>query len=140
MMKNRILFLEHDEDDVYITESFFAELKLDVDVQIVNTAEEVFDSLSQNLSDMEALPDLILVDYNAIPDGALDFISQLKSNPLLNFIPLVVLRGDDNEKIVRECYARGANSFIKKPANIEEISKAIKLLNDYWFDCVSLPR
>jgi CheY-like chemotaxis protein len=140
-MKNKILFLEHDEDDVYITESFFAELKLNVEVQIVNTADEVFDTLSQSLSDMEVLPDLILVDFNAIPDGgALNFISQLKSNPLLNFIPLIVLRGDDNETIVRECYAKGANSFIKKPANMEEISRAITHLNNYWFDCVSLPR
>jgi len=138
-MKKRILFLEHDEDDVYITESFFSELKLDVEVQIVNTAEKVFDSLAQCLKNKQALPDLILVDYNAIPDDALKFISNVKSNPLINFVPLVVLCGDVNEKIVRDCYAKGANSFIKKPSDIGEITKAITHLNNYWFDCVALP-
>lgn len=139
LMNPKILFLEHDEDDVYITKTFFKEMGLNVDLQIVSSPELVESVLMSLIQEGEKLPDIFLMDYNAIPESAGQFIARLKSNDLFNSIPVIVLRGTSDPETVKECYASGAASFIEKPGDSDEIKGKITMLLNYWFSCVSLP-
>jgi CheY-like chemotaxis protein len=138
-MANRILFLEHDEDDIYITRSFLNELNIPVQLEVVTSPDAAESMLAQSVRNGERLPDLFLMDYNAVPENTGKFIGRLTSNFHFCSMPVIVLRGTSDPAIVRECYANGASSFIEKPADSEEIRRKISVLIDYWFSCVVLP-
>jgi CheY-like chemotaxis protein len=140
MMNAKLLLLEHDEDDVYITQSVFNELKYPVKLDIVTTANDLFEYLAACIDKNVDLPDLILLNYNAVPAGALEIISALKASPLFNVIPVIVGCGVVNEKIVAACYAKGVSSFIKKAESTAGAKKSISNFINYWFDCVLLPQ
>lgn len=138
-MAHRILFLEHDEDDAYITKTFFSELNIPVQLEVVTSPEDAEAMLAQSVKKGEKLPDLFLMDYNALPDNAGKFIGKLTSNLHFSSMPVIVLRGVADPRIVKECYANGASSFIEKPADSAEIRRKISVFVEYWFGCVELP-
>ena len=84
-------------------------------------------------------PAMILLNHYAVPLYAVDIVKRLKSNPRHTHIPVVVLSGTTNDEMVRHCYEAGANSFIRKPASVNEIGKKIGDFVRYWFETVELP-
>jgi len=83
---------------------------------------------------------MILLNHYAIPLDAVEIIGKLKSDPRHVHIPVVVLSGTTNDEMLQQCYAAGANSFIKKPSSGKEINKKISDFVRYWFETVELPR
>jgi response regulator RpfG family c-di-GMP phosphodiesterase len=137
-MKHLILMLEYDEDDQYITLQHFKEHQRTIDLRIVGSSEEVISYLQDCKAGRERFPSLLLMNYNSTPLNAAELISKVKADAALRHIPAVVLSGIVNEEIVRGCYAKGASSFIQKPALMEETSKKINNFIDYWFHTVEL--
>lgn len=84
-------------------------------------------------------PGLILLDLNIPGTDGRDVLEILKKDPTLKSIPIVVLTTSADTRDVRECYARGANSYIQKPLEIEDFNKAMTRLRDYWFEVVIIP-
>jgi CheY-like chemotaxis protein len=68
-----------------------------------------------------------------------EVLRDIKSDPTLKRIPVVVLSTSSNERDIARAYAAGENSYIVKPMTYEELVKAIEGLNSYWFDLVQLP-
>lgn len=85
-------------------------------------------------------PGLILLDLNMPGISGQDVLIEIKSNEFLRDIPVVILTTSDNEKDVEECYKAGANTYIKKPVNIDNFFEAIKKLSEYWFELAILPK
>jgi CheY-like chemotaxis protein len=85
-------------------------------------------------------PDLILLDLNMPRMNGCEFLTEIKKNPLLNSIPVVVLTTSDVESDVIRSYQLGAASYIAKPIDMPQFIAAIHQLNDYWFTLVRLPR
>jgi CheY-like chemotaxis protein len=135
LMKRTILMLEHDEDDRYVTQAYFDEQQFDVTIIFVSNSQEFFDHLSR----AGLLPSLILLNYHTYPQSAADILRELKSNPKVAHIPVVVLSGSVRTDIIRQCYADGASSFIQKPSGSEETSAKIGNFIRYWFKTVELP-
>jgi CheY-like chemotaxis protein len=84
-------------------------------------------------------PDLILLDLNMPRMNGREFISVIKADPALADIPVVVLTTSDVERDVIASYQLRAAGYITKPVDIEQFSKAIRCLGDYWFSLVRLP-
>jgi CheY-like chemotaxis protein len=139
VMTQSILMLEHDEDDRYITESVFGEHRFDVKIHFVTSSDDFFQYLSSRLKERAPLPSLILLNYHAKPTNAVDVLKQLKSNPTLKQIPVVILSGSVKQEIIEECYANGASSFIQKPWKAGETEEKISNFFRYWFETVVLP-
>ena len=137
-MKYLILMLEYDEDDQYITLQHFKEHQRTIDLRIVSSSEEVISYLMDCKAGRERYPSLLLLNYNSTPLNAGELISQVKGDAAFRHIPAVVLSGTLNPGIVRDCYSKGASSFIQKPALMEETSKKINNFIDYWFHTVEL--
>jgi CheY-like chemotaxis protein len=69
-----------------------------------------------------------------------EVLREVKSDPGLRNIPVIVLTTASDDRSVDECYRLGANSFIPKPVTIEGFFNAIQRLKDYWFEVVILPK
>lgn len=85
-------------------------------------------------------PGIILLDLNMPGLSGREVLSEIKSSEILHDIPVVILTTSDNEKDVQECYSAGANTYIKKPVNIDNFFAAIKKLSEYWFELAILPK
>lgn len=85
-------------------------------------------------------PGMILLDLNMPGISGQEVLMEIKSNEFLRDIPVVILTTSDNEKDVEQCYKAGANTYIKKPVNIDNFFEAIKRLSEYWFELAILPK
>lgn len=134
-----ILMLEHDDDDRYITQAVFDEHNYQIKLEFVTNGDDLFAYLKTHENNRSKLPALILLNYYALPDNAVEILRRLKRDAKFGYIPTVVLSGTVNEKVLRECYAEGASSFIQKPDNETETNEKIESFVRYWFDTVELP-
>lgn len=90
--------------------------------------------------DSSPRPGVILLDLNMPGMSGQDVLAEIKSSDDLRDIPVVILTTSDNERDVDTCYDLGANTYIKKPVNIDNFFAAIKKLSEYWFNLAILPK
>jgi len=133
-MNNRtVLLLEDDPDDKFITESILEELNYKISLKFVTRSHELFAAL-----ETADLPHLILVDYNSKPDNGLQVLKKIKSDERYKSIPVVILGDSSLERYVKDCYANGANSVIRKPDTYADTKNKIDQFFRYWMDIVEL--
>ena len=84
-------------------------------------------------------PGMILLDLNLPGTDGREVLVEIKSNPKLKAIPVIVLTTSRDERDINTCYEAGANSYIQKPVQLEEFMHAIERLKTYWFEVVILP-
>ena len=133
MSHPRILMLEYDQDDRYISKEFFSQADKKVELDFVTNAEDFMISLES-----KAKPSLILMNQNASPFGVIKLITEIKSKKEFRHIPVVVLGDLDHSDHARQYYEAGACSFIQKPVTYQETQKKIATFIAYWFETVGL--
>ncbi len=84
-------------------------------------------------------PDLILLDLNMPKKTGAEALSEIKSDPDLRHIPVVILTTSKEEEDISRSYDLGVNSFITKPVTYESLVNTMKILGKYWFEVVQLP-
>jgi CheY-like chemotaxis protein len=82
---------------------------------------------------------LILLDLNMPRKSGLEALEEIKGDPALRHIPVIVLTTSKAEEDIVRSYKLGVNSFITKPVNFDEFIEAIRKLGQYWLELVSLP-
>ena len=87
-----------------------------------------------------ARPHLVLLDLNLPRKDGRSVLSDVKSDPALRRIPVVIFSTSQATKDIERSYELGANSYISKPPTLAEWVAAVKLLNDFWIGCACLPR
>jgi len=90
--------------------------------------------------DTSPRPSLILMDLNLPGTDGRAVLAQIKGNPDLRQIPVVVMTTSSDERDIAWSYAAGANSFIQKPLSFAGVVDAMKRVKDYWFDLVLFPK
>lgn len=133
MTSHKVLMIEDDLDDRYITETYFAQLGLKVAIDFFEGAGDVIGYLSQ-LEEHE-LPDLILLDAGK---RGFESLQQIKTHEQFKAIPLVVVSELTAKSQAKEAYRLGANSFIEKPSTHALTSEKIGTFAKYWFEVVEL--
>ena len=86
-----------------------------------------------------ALPDLILLDINLPGMGGIECLSEIRADPALTHLPVLVLSSSDAKKDIFRAYQLHANGYVHKPVGIEELLKAFETLIDFWFVVVKRP-
>jgi len=129
MEEKLVLMLEDDTDDRYITETTLEELGLDVPIRFLSKSDELFQYLHEN-----ALPALILIEYNSVPENGIEVLKKIKRSEKWNSIPVVLLSDNDFERYRKQAYAFGASSYIRKPADVEGTKQKIHSFFKYWFE------
>ena len=84
-------------------------------------------------------PGIILLDLNMPRMDGREFLEELKRDPVLKQIPVVVLTTFADEWDIQDCYRRGANSYMQKPLDFEGFMNAMSRLSNYCFEVVVLP-
>jgi CheY-like chemotaxis protein len=136
-----ILLLEDEPADAYLVKMALKEGKVLANLHHVLDGHEGLDFLHK----MEKYafaprPDLILLDLNMPRMNGYEFLKAIKSNPMFNDIPVVVLTTSDVESDVVRSYELGSASYITKPVDMQQFMLAIHQLEDYWFSLVRLPK
>jgi CheY-like chemotaxis protein len=138
-----ILMAEDDPEDRMITQDGFEESKLANDLRFVEDGEELMDYLYRRgkYSDPELSPrpGLILLDLNMPRKDGREALVEIKADPRLRSIPVVVLTVSKAEEDILRSYDTGANSYITKPVTFAGLVEALKALGLYWFEIVELP-
>ena len=138
-----ILMAGDDPEDRMITQEGFEESKLANDLRFVEDGEELMDYLYRRgkYSDPELSPrpGLILLDLNMPRKDGREALAEIKADPSLRSIPVIVLTVSKAEEDILRSYDTGANSYITKPVSFGGLVEALKALSIYWFEIVELP-
>jgi CheY-like chemotaxis protein len=138
-----ILVAEDDPDDRLMIEEAFEESRLANEVTFVGDGEELLACLRRE-GDFAALagqpfPGVILLDLNMPRKDGRETLRELKADPVLCRIPVVVLTTSRAEEDIVRTYGLGVSSFITKPVSFEGLVDAIRVLCRYWIEIVALP-
>ena len=138
-----ILMAEDDPEDQMLTREGFEESRLANDLYFVEDGEELLDYLHRRgkFSDPQQSPrpGLILLDLNMPRKDGREALKEIKADPDLRSIPIVVLTTSKAEEDIVRSYDLGANSYITKPVTFEGLVAVLKTLGRYWFEIVELP-
>lgn len=138
-----ILMADDDDDDFVLTQKALRESKLLNTLIRVRDGEELLDYLTNrgNYAESETLrPGVILLDLNMPRKDGREALKEIKSNPNLREIPVVVFTTSQAEEDIYRSYQLGVNSFITKPVTFENLISVMKALGKYWFEIVELPQ
>ena len=138
-----ILMADDDEDDRMFAKDALDEARLSNEMYTVENGEELMDYLHHrgNYDDVKASPrpGLILLDLNMPKKDGREALKEIKDDPELRRIPIVVLTTSKAQEDIYRTYDLGVNSFITKPVSFEGLVEVMKALSKYWFSIVRLP-
>jgi CheY-like chemotaxis protein len=137
-----ILMAEDDPDDQLLVERAFASANLAPDLRFVNDGEELLDYLYHRDGHSEETsprPGLILLDLNMPKKDGREALMEIKADPALRHIPVIVLTTSNREEDIFHAYALGASSYIVKPVVFSDLVEMVKTLDTYWLEIVKLP-
>jgi CheY-like chemotaxis protein len=137
-----ILIADDDPEDCELAVEALRESRLKNEVFVVHDGEELLDYLYARggfTPETAPKPGLILLDLNMPKMDGREALAQIKSDPELRAIPIVVLTTSKAEEDVYRSYGLGANSYITKPVTFDGLTKVTQCLVDYWFNIVTLP-
>jgi CheY-like chemotaxis protein len=139
-----ILMADDDEDDILLVRDAFEQSKLSNDLYTVHDGIELMDYLKQRgkYADPTAAPrpDIILLDLNMPRKDGREAIQEIKADPDLCDIPIIVLTTSMVHQDILKTYQDGGNSFITKPVTFQSMCEVIQKLGEYWFQIVRLPK
>ena len=137
-----ILMADDDDDDRRLTKEALLEGRLVNELRFVENGEELLDYLRRQGSYATAeapRPGLILLDLNMPRKDGRTVLREIKSDPELRQIPVVVLTTSKADEDVFKSYDLGVNSYIVKPVTFEALVDILQTLEKYWFEIVELP-
>ncbi len=85
-------------------------------------------------------PGIILLDLNLPGTDGREVLQEVKADKDLCNIPVIILTTSEDERDIETCYKYGANSYLKKPVDLEGFFRAITMLKEFWFEIAILPR
>lgn len=138
-----ILMADDDPDDRMLTKDALEEARLANDLHFVEDGEELMDYLHRRGKYAEMAqsprPGLILLDLNMPRKDGREALREIKAEPDLRRIPVVVLTTSKADEDIYRTYDLGVSSFITKPVSFDSLVEIMKALGKYWFEIVELP-
>ena len=138
-----ILMADDDPDDQLMAKEAFEENRMANDLNFVQDGEELMDYLQHRgkyNAQNAPKPGLILLDLNMPKKDGRMALKEIKDDPKLKRIPIVVLTTSKSDEDIFKTYDLGVSSFITKPVTFEELVEVTKDIGKYWFGIVVLPK
>jgi len=137
----QILLVEDSSADVELTRQALSEAKVANTVHVVADGEAAMDFVRRKGNYRDApRPDIVLLDLNLPKKDGREVLVDLKSDPSLQSIPVVVLTTSASDRDILRSYDDHVNSYIRKPIRLEDFIHVVRSIDDYWLGIVSLPR
>jgi chemotaxis family two-component system response regulator Rcp1 len=136
----RVLLVEDNEADVRLTREALREPGPPVRLSAVGDGEQALAYLRRQEGYADAQrPDLVLLDLNLPRKNGLEVLDELRSDPELATLPVIMLTSSAAEHDVAACYARGARSYVVKPGDLDAFMDLNDAIRRFWLGVARLP-
>lgn len=123
-----ILLVEDNPDDERLTIRALRRGKIANDILVARNGEEALNLIFS----LEVLPGVVLLDLKLPKVDGLEVLRQIRASDKTRFLPVVVLTSSSEDRDIVESYSLGANSYVRKPVEIEQFTEAVRQLGLYW--------
>ena len=135
-----ILLVDDNPSDVRLTLEAFKDAKLANNVNVAGDGVEALEYLRRVGKYAGAVkPDLVLLDLNMPKKDGREVLEEIKNDPDLRRIPIVVLTTSNAEADILKSYDLHVNCYMQKPVDYNEFVRMLRLIEDFWFTAVVLP-
>lgn len=135
-----ILLIDDDDDDVRLMCKSLEQDRILNSIHRVEDGVVAMDYLRRRGQFVDAArPDLILLDLNMPRKDDREVLKEIKEDPQLRMIPVVVLTTSDDERDIFQSYEYRASSYVTKPVDLLQFRNVLQSIKDYWFSVVRLP-
>jgi two-component system response regulator len=136
-----VLLVEDSPGDIRLTQEAFKDSNLHINLHVVSDGAEAMAFLARAAAYADVpRPDLILLDLNLPKKDGRQVLKEIKENPTLTSIPVVILTTSASEADISWSYRFHANCYITKPVDLDGFLKVVKSIDDFWLSVVKLPR
>lgn len=135
-----ILLVDDEPGDVRLTQRGFMQGAVTTRLHVANSGEEALAFLRRETGDSQPpRPDLVLLDLNLPTISGFEVLEEVRADPDLTAIPIVVLTTSSAKTDVLRAYEAHANAYMTKPVEFDSFVESIRALSDYWFARCNLP-
>lgn len=137
----KILLIEDSDGDILLITQALKKAQVTNGVTVIKDGDKALQFLRKegDYPDVET-PDLILLDINLPRVDGIEVLAEIKNDPLLMSIPVVMLTTSESEKDVINSYNNHANCYIVKPVNFQKFIDVVLLIKEFWISIVKLPK
>lgn len=136
----KILLVEDNPGDARLIEEAFQDASITNSLYLVTDGADALDFVNQR-NDYEDVPrpNLILLDWNLPRTSGEEVLEEIKTDPNLNHIPIIVLTGSSAQEDIITSYDNRANAYVTKPVDTDAFLQIIRSLEDFWLSVVRFP-
>ncbi len=135
-----ILLVEDNPGDVRLTKEAFAEGGIANTLHVATDGVEALDFLYQRGDHADApRPDVVLLDLNLPRKNGDEVLDEIRSDPDLDYLPVVVLTSSDAQEDVVQSYELQANAYLTKPVDPDEFIETVRTFQEFWLSVVRFP-
>lgn len=135
-----VLLVEDNPGDVRLTQEAFNECKSEIDLTVIMDGLEAIHYLKKQENHKEATtPDLILLDLNLPKKSGKEILAEIKNDPQLKRIPVIILTTSNAEYDIIKSYDLHVNGFINKPVDFDRFFEIIQHIEKFWLQTAILP-
>ncbi len=135
-----VLLVEDDPADAELTRRTLEKGKLDVQIQTVTDGVKAMAYLRRETPYFDATrPDLVLLDLNMPRKDGREVLNEVKADPDLKAIPIVVVTTSSADEDIVKTYGLGCNCYVTKPIGLEQFSQMVRSIEDFWLGLVKFP-
>jgi two-component system, chemotaxis family, response regulator Rcp1 len=135
-----ILIVENNFNHVQTIKNTFAQSAIQPQITAIDNGEQAMQLLRQQGEYAGTVrPDLILLDLNLPGKDGREILAEIKADPQLRRIPVIVLSISANETDILNSYVLQGNCYVVKPSNLEQLSQIVKRIEEFWLEIVTLP-
>jgi two-component system, chemotaxis family, response regulator Rcp1 len=131
----RLLLVEDNEADVVLMQEALCEAGMSADVEVASDGEQALEALR----DGGPLPDLVLLDLNLPRKDGREVLEEVKTDPELCGVPILVLTTSQSPADVAFAYRNHANAYLRKPNGLDGLMSVTTAIRDFWVGAVTLP-
>ena len=133
-----ILLVEDNPADVRLTIEALKDAKVHNRLHVARDGVEAIELLREGIGEARHRPDLILLDLNLPKKDGREVLDEIKKDPVLKHIPVVVLTTSQAEQDILRGYRLGANAFITKPVDVDQFFSVVRSIEQFWLEVVRL--
>jgi CheY-like chemotaxis protein len=136
----QILLVEDSEEDVFLAQEALRDAKVASELHVVRDGEAAMAFVRREGEFADApRPHLVLLDLNLPRKDGREVLSEIKTDPDLRQLPVVVLTTSSSDRDILRAYDAHANAYVRKPVNFKQLVQIVGAIDQFWFGIVTLP-
>ena len=134
-----ILLVEDNPGDVRLTKEALKDGKIRNNLQVAGDGQGALELLWASKAAGTPLPDVVLLDLDLPGRGGREVLAEIKNDSALKRIPVVIVSSSEAEEDILRSYDLHANCYVSKPLALDQFSRMVRSIEDFWFTIVKLP-